>query len=165
MAIGTQKQTCRKRKKERRKAFTSRKKKRIGNTQIQVYCWWPAANPSRALCGRGRCCASRRKASNWGWRTIMPAAAQIAWLVRLLMWFLIRGLYSPDFGNITELIKMIGMEKVGCQWEDGRGPTQSLFWSEPYCLPVNVPVDDGQPLLYVYLDSWASSLFPACCRW
>ncbi len=46
---------------------------------------------------------------------IMPAAAQIAWLVRLLMRFLIRGLCSPDFGNITELIKMIGMEKVGCQ--------------------------------------------------
>lgn len=56
-----------------------------------------------------------------GWRKrlkvqcIMPAAAQIAWLVCLLMSFLIRGLYSPDFGNITELIKMIGMEKVGCQ--------------------------------------------------
>lgn len=75
----------------------------------------------RALCGYGHCCASRRKASNWGWRRrlkvqrIMPAAAQIAWLVRVLMRFLIRGLYSPDFGNITELIKMIGMEKVGCQ--------------------------------------------------
>lgn len=46
---------------------------------------------------------------------IMLASAQIALLVCLLMRFLIRGLYSSDFGNITELIKMIGMEKVGCQ--------------------------------------------------
>lgn len=48
-------------------------------------------------------------------QSIMPAAAQIAWLARLLMRFLIRGLYSPDLGNITELIKMIGKEKVDCQ--------------------------------------------------
>lgn len=46
---------------------------------------------------------------------IMPDADQIVWCVHLLMRFLIRVLYSPDFGNITALIKMIGMEKVGCQ--------------------------------------------------
>lgn len=44
----------------------------------------------------------------------MPTAAQIARLVRLLMRFLIRGLYSPNSGNIAELIN-IGMEKVDCQ--------------------------------------------------
>ena len=45
---------------------------------------------------------------------LMPcASAQIAWLQRLLMRFLIRDLYRLDFGNITELIKMIGMEREG----------------------------------------------------
>lgn len=28
---------------------------------------------------------------------------------------------------------------------------------------MNVPVDNGQCLLYVYLDSWSRSLFPPCC--
>lgn len=168
MAISTQEQTSQKekeRKKERKQHLTSRGKKWKETHKYRC------TVTRRALCGYGHRCASRRKASNWRWRRrlkvqcIMPAAAQIAWLVRLLMRFLIRGLYSPDFGNITELIKMIRMEKVGCQWQDSRGPAQSLFWSEPYCLPMNVPVDDGQCLLYVYLDAWASSLFPACCRW
>ena len=60
----------------------------------------------------------------------MPcASAQIAWLQRLLMRFLIRDLYRLDFGNITELIKMIGNGERGrerardsCQWKDRRGP-------------------------------------------
>ena len=122
MAISTQEQTSQKKKKERKK---EKKKKHLSsrgkqnerkhtNTGVLLV-------TGRALCGYGHCCASRRKASNWGWRRrlkvqyIMPAAAQIAWLVCLLMRFLIKGLYSLDFGNITELIKMIGMEKVGCQ--------------------------------------------------
>lgn len=90
-----------------------------GKTQIQVLLVTSSSLWLWTLLCKKK--GERRKASNWGWRRrlkvqhIMPAAAQIAWLVRLLMRFLIRGIYSPDFGNITELIKMIGMEKVGCQ--------------------------------------------------
>lgn len=110
--------------------------------------------------------ASRRKSGNWKKESrqkaqpTKAAAAQFTCLVRLLIRLLIRGLYSPGCKNTRELIKMIGMRR---QWAAndrmGQGPLQSLFWSEHYCLCMNVRVEGDQCLFCVYLDSWAADCF------
>lgn len=93
MAISTQVKKIER--KDKKASYSGEKSKEHTNTGVQLV-------NRGALCGYGHYCVSRRKTSNWGWmrrlkvQCIMPAAAQIAWLVNLLMRFLVIGLYSPD---------------------------------------------------------------------